>query len=170
MRRKVNPETLLRRMLSTRHSLLVVLIFTVVNLVMLMVGSQRYVLFSASIPYHLTAFGLNMDIRMGTEGIGMYTLITLGISVAVLLLYLVCWLKSKRHPRSMVAALVVFILDTLVLVILCLSRDLVAKRIVDLVIHAWVILELLRFISANNQLNRMIEEFDPLDLDDDFDY
>ena len=94
MRIKATPEALLRQTLSTRNSLLLVLLFSAINLALLLVGSDTYFLFSASIPYYLTAFGMGMDLGLGADGIGTYTLITLGISVAVLLLYLVCWLQS----------------------------------------------------------------------------
>ena len=166
MRKKATPEALLRQTLSTRNSLLLVLLFSAINLALLLVGSDTYFLFSASIPYYLTAFGMGMDLGLGADGIGTYTLITLGISVAMLLLYLVCWLQSRRHPRSMAVALVAFLLDTLVLLWLCLRMDLLVESIPDLLFHTWVILELVRFLSANHKLDKMIDAFDPSKPDD----
>lgn len=48
---KNSPEYLLKQIAGGRYSLLLILIFTVVNLVLLLVDSDRYFLFSASVPY-----------------------------------------------------------------------------------------------------------------------
>ena len=65
---------------GSRYNLLVVLIFTVINLVMLLVGSGSYFLFSASIPYYLTVFGYMFD----NYTVGTFTLTALVIAAAIL--------------------------------------------------------------------------------------
>ena len=62
---KNSREYLENKMKSARHSLLLVLIFTVVNLVLLLADGNTYFLFSASVPYYLTAFGMGMDADAG---------------------------------------------------------------------------------------------------------
>lgn len=158
---KLSPEYLLKQMSGARSSLLVVLIFTVVNLAMLLLDSGRYFLFSASVPYYLTAFGMGMDMGFGSDGIGTFTLVALGISAVILVLYLLSWLLSKRRPGWLVAALVLFILDTLALVGLSLAMDVLAESIMDFVFHGWVVIELIQGISANGKLKKLVAEFDP---------
>ena len=152
---KNSPEYLLKQVAGGRSSLLTVLIFTVVNLVMLLLDSGTYFLFSASVPYYLTAFGIGMDMGMGEAGIGTFTLIALGISAAVLVLYLLCWLLSKKHPGWFAVALVAFILDTLALLGLALMMDLLTDSIMDFVFHIWVIVELVQAIRANGKLKKL---------------
>lgn len=152
---KLSPEYLMKQMATARSSLLIVLVFTLVNMVMLLVDSGRYFLFSASVPYYLTALAMGMDMGMGYDGIGTFTTIALVISVLVLVWYLLCWLLSKKRPGWYIAALVAFILDTLVLLGFSLLLEMMADNIMDFVFHAWVIVELIQAISANSKLKKM---------------
>ena len=159
---KTSPEFLYKQAQGARSSLLVVLIFTVVNLAMLLLDSGTYFLFSASVPYYLTAFGMGMDIGMGTAGIGTFTIVGLAISAAVLVLYLLSWLLSKKRSGWLVVALVAFILDTLALVVLSLAFDAMADSIMDFVFHAWVIVTLIQGITAGKKLKNLpAEAYEP---------
>lgn len=155
---KTSPEYRQQQVSGARSSLLVVLIFTMVNLLMLLLDSDRYFLFSASVPYYLTAFGMGMDIGLGETGIGTFTLVALGISAVVLALYLVSWLMSKKRPGWLVVAFVAFILDTVALVLVCLAFDALAESVVDLVFHTWVVVSLCQGIVANSKLKKMPNE------------
>ena len=155
---KTSPEYLQKQAASSRSSLLIVLIFTVVNLAMLLLDSGTYFLFSASVPYYLTAFGIGMDIGLGASGIGTFTIIGLAISAVILAWYLLCWLLSKKRSGWMVAALVTFLLDTAALVALCLAMDALAESVMDLVFHAWVIWVMIQSISAGKKLKNLPAE------------
>lgn len=155
---KNSPEFLQKQVAGARSSLLLVIVFTVVNLAMLLLDSGTYFLFSASVPYYMTAFGMGMDLGMGEAGIGTFTLIALGISAVVLVLYLVCWLLSKKRPGWIVVAFVAFILDTLALLGLCLMMDMLVDSIMDLVFHAWVVVSLMQGIIANGKLKKLPAE------------
>ena len=155
---KNSPEFLQKQVAGARSSLLLVIVFTVVNLAMLLLDSGTYFLFSASVPYYMTAFGMGMDLGMGEAGIGTFTLIALGISAVVLVLYLVCWLLSKKRPGWIVVAFVAFILDTLALLGLCLMMDKLVDSIMDLVFHAWVVVSLMQGIIANGKLKKLPAE------------
>ncbi len=155
---KNSPEYLLKQVAGARSSLLIVLVFTVVNLAMLLADSGTYFLFSASVPYYLTAFGMGMDMGLGSSGIGTFTLVGLGISAVALVWYLLCWLLSKKRPGWLVAALVAFVLDTLALLGLSLAFDMLADNVMDFVFHAWVVVELIQDISANGKLKKLPAE------------
>jgi hypothetical protein len=155
---KLSPEYLLKQFAGARSSLLIVLIFTVVNLAMLLLDSGTYFLFSASVPYYLTAFGMGMDIGLGADSIGTFTLVALGISAVVVAFYLLCWLLSKKRPGWLVAALVAFILDTVALVLVCLAFDALVDSVMDFVFHGWVIISLIQGISANGKLKKLPAE------------
>ena len=151
---KNSPEYLHKKVAGARSSLLLVLIFTVVNLVMLLLDSGTYFLFSASVPYYLTAFGMGMDYGTGYSGIGPFATVGLVISAVVLVWYLLCWLLSKKRPGWLVVALVSFVLDTLALLGFSLAFEMMADNIMDFVFHAWVIAGLAQAISANGKLKK----------------
>ena len=65
----------------------------------------------------------------------------------------------------LIVALVFFIIDTVALLVVSLLLEILTENILDLVIHAWVLFELIQGISANNKLEKMIAEFDPSDPD-----
>ena len=163
---KTSAEYLMQQISGARSALLVVMLFTVVNLVMLLMDSGTYFLFSASVPYYLTAFGMGMDVGVGGAAIGTFTKVALGISAVVLLLYLLSWLLSKKRSGWLVVALVAFLLDTVALVLLCLVFDVLAESVMDLVFHGLVIIRLIQGISAKGKLKKMpAEEAAPVVLE-----
>ena len=152
---KNSREYLENKMKSARHSLLLVLIFTVVNLVLLLADGNTYFLFSASVPYYLTAFGMGMDADAGG---GVFTTTALVISAIILAAYLLCWIFSKKRVGWYVAALVLFIIDTALLVLLALAFEMLADSIMDLVFHGWVVLELCQALVCHKKLKALPPE------------
>ena len=146
---KNSREYLESKIKSARHSLLPVLIFTIVNLVLLLSDGSTYFLFSASVPYYLTAFGMGMDLELTGS---VFTTTALVISAVILAAYLLCWIFSKKKVGWYVFALVLFIVDTALLVLLALSFEMLADSIMDLVFHAWVVLELCQALSCHKKL------------------
>ena len=72
---KNSPEYLARQAAGGRHNLLLVIIFTVVNLLFLLLEVDRYFLFSAAVPYYTTVFCNVLDsIAVGYPTIGMFSL------------------------------------------------------------------------------------------------
>jgi hypothetical protein len=155
---KNSPEYLHKQLAGGRNNLLLVIVFTVVNLAMLLLDSGTYFLFSASVPYYMTAFGMGMDMGMAEAGIGTFTLIALGISAVVLVFYLLCWLLSKKRPGWLVVAFVAFILDTLALLGLSVMLEMLTDNIMDLAFHVWVVVSLMQGIIANGKLKKLPAE------------
>lgn len=145
---------------SSRYNLVVVLIFTAVNLFSLVTGGNSYWLFSASIPYYLTAFGMLFDAIPGSleTTIGTYTITALVIAVAILAVYLICWIFSKKRVGFLIAALVLFAVDTLgMLGMMFIFGTGIADWLMDILFHAWVIISLSRGLAAHNKLKNMPE-------------
>ncbi len=155
---KNSREYLQSKVNNGRHSLLLVIIFTVINLVLLLTGGNTYFLFSAAVPYYLTAFGMGMDLGMDTVGIGTYTITALVIGAVILAVYFVCWLLAKKKVAWYIVAVVLFVLDILCLLGICLSLDLLSDSIMDVVFHAWVIVELIQSISCYKKLQALPPE------------
>ena len=143
------------KMKSARYSLLLVIIFTVVNLVLLLTESDRYFLFSAAVPYYLTAFGMGMDMDAGGS---VFTATALVISGICLAAYLLCWIFSKRRVGWFCVALVLFLIDTVLFVLLALGLELLRDSIMDLVFHVWVVVELIQALSCHKKLKNLPAE------------
>ena len=140
---------------SSRSTLIGVLLFTVINLVLLVAQSERYFLFSASVPYYLTVLGMVMD-SWGGSG---YMITALVISAVILVVYLVAWLLSKKRRGWLTAAAVLFTIDTVALVwfsIALLENPLV--NIMDLVFHVLVLWQLFQGVRAGKKLREMPDD------------
>ena len=166
---KFSRENLLRSIAGGRSSLLMILIFTVVNLVFLVLDVDRYFLFSASVPYYLTMLGKGIDngfVDGPWDVNGTYTVTGLVISVVVLALYLLCWLLSKKKSGWLTAALVLFILDTAALAVFTFTLyDNPMVNLVDFILHGWAIFELGKAVKSASRLKKMPAQMEPVGND-----
>lgn len=152
---------------SAKLDLLIIIICTAVNMIFLLTGSGTYFLFSASIPYYLTFFGLFLTGRMPDEfyvdsGITsadflppsvLYVFVALAI--ICLALYLFCFIMLKKPKKVwFIVALVFFCIDTVAMFFL----SNIAESIRDLIFHALVIVVLVLGIKACSDLEVMPEQ------------
>lgn len=153
-------EEVQRKYNNSRVELLVVLIFTVVNLFAVSFA-DRYFLFAATIPMLLPLFsaGITADpelmAEMGlvAEDTTALLIVSLVIGLILTLPYLFCWIFSKKRVGWMVAALVFFGIDCLFLLV---TFDL--SMIPDILIHAWVMFYLITGVINGFKLKSMPED------------
>ena len=153
-------EELQRKYNNCRANLLLVLIFTVINL-FTVTFSDSYFLFSATIPmlFPLGFAGITADpefmTEMGLTAQDATTLLIVGLVIGVILTvpYLLCWIFSKKRVGWMIAAMVFFGIDCLFLLV---SFDL--SMIADILIHAWVMFYLVTGVIHGNKLKHMPED------------
>ena len=162
-------EQLLSR---SRGYLLTVIIFTIINLVLLVLEQGTYFLFSAYIPYVVVDLGMALCGKYPAEYYGgeladmeflndTFFVITLVFAAVCLVLYLLSWILCKK-PRIgwMIFALVFFCVDAIgMLLIAGISADM----IVDIVFHGWVIVSLSGAVSASFKLKKLPAEEDVLE-------
>lgn len=140
---------------TARANLLLVVILTAVNMIFAAVGSQSMMLFSATIPYFTFILGLLSASKK-------LAIIIIGVSLIFLAAYLICWIFSKKHFGWMIAALVMFVADTVFLVALYfLSGDFFG--IVDTLIHIWVLFYLILGVVNGVKLKKLKSE-EPTDI------
>jgi len=151
----------------SRNNLLLVIVFTAINLVLLVTDSSLFFLFSASIPYLLADLGMFLggmypaeyytgDLAILTTVPPIIFFIMLGIAILIVLLYLISFLCSKNNKGGwLIFALVFFSLDT---VGMFLYFGLSADMIIDMLFHAWVIWELASGIRAYRKLKSLPPE------------
>ena len=152
-----------RKYESARSSVLIMIIFTIVNCAMLLFGSGSYFLFSAQFLYcsvveamFLTG-KLPAEVYEGTEAFEFFSdgyLIATGIIVlAVLAIYFLCWIKSKNmHHKWLFAALVLFSIDAVANVV---WFGFYVEDIIDYVFAAYIIYSIAAGLIARSKLAKL---------------
>ncbi len=149
-----------QRYTTARVNLLLVVLFTAINIVMLLTKEFTYFLFSAAVPYFLVDLGMlycglyppEWYVEMELVGMeffdsGLLVVLT-AIAVVILLIYLLCFFLSKNMNAGwLIAALVMFGIDTVAMFLLTGFSG-----IVDILFHAWVIYYLIIGISAYSKM------------------
>ena len=155
---KSSPAYLAGKVKSGRHSLLMIVIFTIINLVLVWLDSGTYFLFSASVPYYVTTLvkAIENDFSAGAWVNGPTTMRALIFSFVVLTVYFLCWLFSDKRRGWLIAALVLFVLDSLAMVLFSLMLyDNLLTNVIDLVFHVWAIVDLSQAIWAAGKLKKL---------------
>ena len=154
--KKVSRSYYAEQFAGGRSTLLAVILMSIINIVMLLSGSDSYFLFSASVPYYLTFMGMYFDSLVNSN---MYTVTAIVISAVILALYFVCWLLSKKRPGWLTATLVLFILDTLTLLyFVFVVFGSLGEFIIDLLLHGLVLFQLIRGVLAARKMRTMEPE------------
>ena len=127
-----------------RTNLLLMIAFTLLNIILLFAKANYMMLFSATVPYFSVVIGME-------DGSGMLLVPSILVAAITLILYFLCWLLSKRSWVWMIVALVLFALDSLVLVGLYVMMQ-EASGILDFLIHGWVLYYLIMGVKYGKQL------------------
>ena len=145
---KNSREVLQRQFNNARSNLLLMLAFTVLNIVLLVLDTGTMFLFSATVPYYAVLFAM-------IEPAIMYHCIA--IAAISIIAYLLCWIFSKKQFGWMIAALVLFVIDTIAMLDLYITAE-DASGILDLVIHVWVLWYLVIGVISGVKLSKLPAE------------
>ena len=160
-------EILTNKYQSARANILLVVVFTLLNIILLVTNSNTYFLFSAAIPYFIVDLGMllcgkypqeyYLEEFAEMEFMGdAFLVVTLVVAAVILVLYLLSWILSKK-PRVgwMIFALVFFAADTAGMLFLTgISSDM----IIDILFHGWVIISLVSGVVSYFKLKKLPEE------------
>lgn len=130
---------------NARLSLLLVLVFSVLNIIMMF--GDMYFLFSSRIATLIATMGL---ILKAEQGESVYLVVGVIIAIITLVPYLLSWLFSKKHVGWMIAALVLFAVDTVILLIDIPAYMKAGEMSIfaDVIVHAIVLYELAVGVKA----------------------
>ena len=114
---------------SARANLLIVVVLTAINMVLAFLPDGMYFMFSAYLPYVLMVWGLMFCGLYPAEVLNELGIanpmpkpvfaVFAGAAVLILLIYLFAWIFSKKNRVGwLIAALVCFVIDTVILVII----------------------------------------------------
>ncbi len=166
-----NPKPTLRETLERRYknglsSFLLIVSFTAVNLIMLLFDPDRYVLFSANIPYLLGDYAMYYsgrypekyyagDTAMEFFGTGFFAAF-IAAAVACILFYYMCWFFARKGKDVwLVSGLVFFVIDTLVMLMVA---GISLTMLPDIIFHIWILVSLWLGISAHLKLKALPAE------------
>lgn len=127
-----------KRYNTARINLIVMLAITLCNVGLGLSGSDRYYLFSNTLSYVLAIYGQAYYEALGDK---IYLVVGGGLAVLVLVPYLLCWIFSKKRRGWMIAALVLFSLDTIFLLVEYLPFF-EPSLLLDIAFHVWVLVYL----------------------------
>ena len=165
---KVPASVFFKYFVDAIPSLLLIVILTVVNLIMTILDTNTYFLFSASVPYYLVFVGMGIengfvDGAWNVKGTLTYT--GLVIALVIVAVYLLCWLLSKKRAGWLTAALVLFIIDTVALVVITFALyDSPVGKLVDFLLHIWAIVELVLAVRGSRKLKELPPTEEPRDI------
>ncbi len=141
---------------SARANLLLMAGFTLINIALLFMNTDTMFLFSATVPYLFAVGGQVMGLELPAVAPFLY-----GIAAVCILLYFLCWIFSKNRYGWMIAALVLFILDTIAMVLIYLPGGF-TEGILDALMHIWVLYYLIIGVKYGAQLKKLPP--DPVDI------
>ena len=154
----------------SRNNLLLVLAFTIINILLLVTDGNTYFLFSAYAPYMLVDYGMFYGGMYPTEYYGEFLSeisflgkgffgVMMAIAAVALILYALCWVFAKKNPKGwLIFALVLFGIDTAMLL---LMAGIAVDLLVDYLFHGWVIVSFAKGLSALKKLKELPEEVEP---------
>ncbi|MDD4124395.1 MAG: hypothetical protein PHW77_01520 [Eubacteriales bacterium] len=119
-----------------RINLLMMVLLTCVNILLILVDSDRSFPFSAFLPQFFFFLGLNKVTGVPAfNTIGSALFITLG--TLIILFFLLSYIFSKKKPGWMITALVLFSIDCLIFIIMAL-QTFEPSYMIDILFHVWV--------------------------------
>ena len=138
-----------------RSNLLLLIIFTIINIVLIATKADSYFLFSAFVPYFITDIGAAFGGEAFLTAPVFY--IMLAIALLILVVYFLCWLFSKKHIAWLIVALALFIVDTVCMLAVYLLFGGIMSAMLDVLFHAWVLYYLISGVVAYFKLKRIPE-------------
>lgn len=152
-------ESLERKIQGARRSLLLVMVFTVINLGMILLDTDQYFLVSISVPYYLTMMGKGLDngfVDGAWDITGTYTVTGLVLSIGVLLVFFLCWLVSRKHTGALAAALVLFAADSVALGYFTFALyDNPSVNFIDFLFHIMILAEFIYALRADRKRKQL---------------
>ena len=147
-------------------NLLLVIVFSVINIILLVANSNTYFLFSAFIPFFLTDCGMYFtgsypaEYYYDMEGFAFFDksflTVTVVMAAIIVLIYLLSWIFAKKKKVGwLIAAAVLFGIDTLAMFAL---QGFSLDSILDVIFHIWVIWSLIHGIVTYYKLKKLPEE------------
>jgi len=151
------------RFSRARSNLLLVIAFTVVNLMLVLVNADLFFLFSATVPTIILVIAMDLAIDFGNTVL----LVGIAIAFACVLVYGASWLFSKKKRGFILLALIFFIIDTLaftgiVIIDMLFSGDIFN---VSFLIQVGFVIWILYYLITGTSAWLKLRKYDPAIVD-----
>ena len=156
-----------RKYEAGRANLMIAIVLTAINIFAPIFGATFYFMFSLHVPSALISSGMlycglypeEIYTELGLEGVifldSAYFYLFLIGAIVITLVYVLCWFMSKGNKVGwMIAATVLFAIDTAVIFLGGFSADL----LIDILFHAWVLYYLIVGIISHFKLAKLPRE------------
>ena len=133
-----------------RSNLLLVIGFTIINMILRITGSNVFFLFSATMP----SVVLEITYATASWGIG------IAFAALIVMVYLLCWAFAKRWRWLIVVALVFFSIDTLMFfaLVMPLISSMDISLIIEIGFQLWIMFYLITGTRAWARLRRVTNQ------------
>lgn len=134
-----------------RTNFLVMCILTIVNVILIVLKTNYYFLFSASIPVSCAYLSIE-------DPFTLVNLIILIIGLSVIAVLFVIYLLSNKSYLAMIAATVIFAIDTIFFIfeiIIALSVEMSFDWILDFLFHCWIMYYFIIALKNGKMLLKM---------------
>lgn len=101
-----------------RWCLLAILAISLLNQILLMFKVNYHFLFSASVPYYLNWLGRELGAH---ADLAAFKVLAVILTMLIYAAYIACWMMSAQRREWLLAALGLYGVDTLLLIIFCLT-------------------------------------------------
>lgn len=136
-----------------RWALLAIVAVTLLNQLLLAIGVDYHFLFSAALPYYLNWLDLNLG---AYAAIGVYRAFAILLTIALYAGYFACWLLSSQRKEWMTASLVLYAMDTALLIVFALTLlENPASCLLEVLTHCVGLYALYLAVRAFERLDRL---------------
>lgn len=132
-------------------TLLLIIVFSIIN-VITVATSDTYFLFSSYVSLIITSLVYDATSQLATALI---------VGIVSMIPLIVCLIFARKHWGFMVAGLVLIVIDTVFLAIdffVALEAGLAGSFVINLIVHAWALFDLVSAIIAKDAVKYMKEE------------
>lgn len=136
-----------------RNALLAILAITLLNQFLLMIGVDYHFLFSSSVPYYLNWLGRELAAH---GDVSVFRVLAVILTMLMYVAYIACWLLSAQRREWMIAALGLYGIDTLLLIIFSLTLlENPASCLLEILTHAIGLWLLYVAVGAADRLSKL---------------
>ncbi|MGN1442732.1 MAG: hypothetical protein ACI4XE_02680, partial [Acutalibacteraceae bacterium] len=140
---------------TANYNILIVAICSAVNVLLYLINSNTSFLFSAFAPTLAMDFGYVWSEESGS---GSYYTLSIVAAVLIVLFYLAVFLIGRKKPGAIIAALVAFAVDTVILlfcVFVLIEKEYITDYLFDIAFHAWVMFYCISGTAAYSKLRKL---------------
>lgn len=136
-----------------RWALLAIVAVSLLNQLLLACGVKYHFLFSAAMPYYLNWLGIELS---AVSSVGAYRALAVVLTIGLYAGYAACWLLSAQQKEWLLASLVLYGVDTVLLIVFSLTLlENPASCLLEILTHFVGLFALYVAMQASQKLSKL---------------